>query len=1326
MPLSFAQQRLWFLHELDPSSGHYNMPAALEFHGELDLPGLQKALDFLVSRHETLRTTYRALGEQPVQLIQPAAPVTLRMVELPLAAADDGSLQRLLVEESARPFNLQNELMLRPVLYKLGPTRSVLLLNMHHIASDEWSLQVLVRELSVAYNAVRSGQEINLPALPIRYADYAQWQRKWLQGDPLKKQLNYWRTKLEGPISLLELPLDHARPAVQTYHGAWRRRVLPLSLQQELKSLAAQEGMTFFMLLLAAFKTLLWRYTQTEDILVGSPVAGRTRLETENLVGFFVNTLILRTRISAELTFLEFLRRVRETTLGAYAHQDLPFEKLVEDLHPGRDSRHAPFTTVLFSVQNEWSGNFKFAGVDARPLEVNNGTAKFDLTLFARDSAEGLVCSVEYNTDLFETETIDKLLGHFGQLLQGIAANPRQGLATLPLLTKEEERTVFEDWNRTGTEYPRQEGLARIFERQAKATPDKVAAIYETQKITYAVLNERANQLGRYLRKFQIGPDSLVGLMVERSVDMLTGMLGILKAGGAYVPLDLSYPKERLAFMLEDAGISVLLTQRKLLEELPTTDCRVICLDHDWESIENESLENLPANATGDNLAYVIYTSGSTGKPKGVPIPQRGVSRVVLNTNYLQLTAEDRVAQVSNASFDAATFEIWGALLNGGCLVGVTRDVALSPKDFARTLEDQKISTLFLTTALFNQLAVEAPGAYKGLKYLLFGGEAVDVRRVQDVLRDGPPQHLLHVYGPTESTTFATAFEVKQIAADSELVPIGRPIANTEAWVLDPQLQLLPAGVPGELYLGGDGLARGYFHRPDLTAEKFVPHPFRNAAGAFIYKTGDRVRQRADGNIEFLGRFDFQVKIRGFRIELGEIEAVLCAHPLIREAVVIATGTTDKRLVAYLVATREQLAASELRAYLVEKLPDYMIPAHFMYLEALPLTPNGKIDRKHLPEADASRPQLEKSYLAPRDPVERQLVRIWENVLGIHPVGTTDNFFDLGGHSLLAIRLFTQIEKTFAQKLPLASLFQAPTVEQLANLLRKGNDGASWSLLVEIQPKGAKPPIFWVHSLGGDGGGAFFYYRKLASLLGPDQPSYGIRSPREPFTSIEQMAKHYISAIKVFQPEGPYYLGGFCFGGNVAYEMARQLTESGEKVGFLALLESEPANVKKNSSVWNLEVLKSVAANVMHWVAGICSDGSGEFWTRVQRRTRRIQRKVAGLFEKGEAKQVALADRVDMSNYPKDYVKYAEAHWQALLHFAPKPYPGSAVLFRAQQQSITMMDPTLGWGGLIKGGLTVKTIPGTHEKMLEEPNVNILAKQFTSLLEARRQNEGRD
>jgi amino acid adenylation domain-containing protein len=1062
-PVSFAQQRLWFLDQLIPNNDIYNVPTVIRLTGSLNLTALEQTFNEIVRRHETLRTTFIVLDGQPLQAIAPSLTIPISVLNLQQLSADEREVEAksIVTAEIEHPFDLSSGPLLRVKLLVLSQTEHILLLNMHHIICDDWSIGVLIREMGALYAAFAQNQPSPLLELPLQYADFAHWQREWLQKEVLQTQLAYWRQQLNG-ISGLHLPTDKPRAAIQSYQGATQFLELPKNLTDALEKLSQQEGVTFFMTLLAAFQTLLYRYTHQEDIAVGSPIANRNRSEIEGLIGFFVNSLVLRTNLSDNPTFRELLGRVREVTLGAYSQQDLPFEKLVEELHPERNLSHHPLFQVVFSFQNSPMSALELPGLVPSLMNIDFKKTRFDLELHLWkcsedfrslwganwEYSEGIRGVMVYKTDLFDKATISWMLEHFKTLLSGIVINPDQRLANLPLLNKSELHQLLVDWNNTEADYPSDKCIHHLFEEQVQQHPDDIAVIFGNEQVTYQELNIRSNQLAQYLQKLGVSSEILVGISIPQSIEMIVGLLGILKAGGAYLPLDPSYPQERLKFMLEDAQVSILLTQENLLKHFQGFSNLIISIDKDWEFISKEKEDNPKSNLDSDNLAYVIYTSGSTGKPKGVAVPHKSVNRLVCNTNYIKLSSSDKIAQVSNTSFDAATFEIWGALLNGAQLIGISRDVMLSHDDFALELQQKHISILFLTTALFQQIARDVPEAFASLRCLLFGGETVDKRWVKKIIKHGKPKNLIHVYGPTENTTFSSYYYVEELPESVTSFPIGRPIQNTQIYILDTHLQPVPIGVMGELYIGGEGLAREYLHQTELTAEKFIPNIFSNKVKARLYKTGDLARYLPDGNIEFLGRIDNQVKIRGFRIELSEIEAVLSQHPAVRETVVIAGEDVpdDKYLVAYVVPNYEQIPLSEmqsfaslLRGFLKEKLPEYMMPRAYVVLESLPLTINGKVDRRALPMPDTI--TFNDQYVAPRSQIEELLAQIWAKVLGKEQIGVHDNFFELGGHSLLATQLISRIRDTFQIDVTVRNLFEAPTIEQLAKCI----DTMSWA-----------------------------------------------------------------------------------------------------------------------------------------------------------------------------------------------------------------------------------------------------------------------------------------
>lgn len=1318
-PLSSGQERLWFLDRLEPNSPLYNIPTALRLTGELNEEALRDALNEIVRRHEALRTTFASNEGAPVQKVNASSVVPFEVADLSKAAngSRDAEVRRRVREAANQPFDLSRDVMIRATLLKLGPQEHVLILVAHHIATDEWSLRVLFKELALLYEARVTGREMNLPALPIQYSDYAHWQHDLLKSPALNERLDYWRKQLDGCIPNLELPTDAPRNAAGSHRGGLAHHVVPAQTLEAIKTLSRRENATLFMTLLAAFDVLLHRYTRQDDILVGSPIAGRTRAETEELIGFFVNTLVFRAKMRDDISFTDLLQQVRETTLGAYAHQDLPFEKLVETLHPERSASGSPLVQVMFTFESGYVDEQLLPGLRVELMEVETGTAKFDLTLVAQEERGALKLIAEYDSDLYSGAMIQRLLGHFDNLLKSIAAQPEMHISKHDFLGEAEKKRLLVDWNNTQREYPRNASVSRLVEHWAATRPKSPAVSYGKTTLTYADLNARANQLAHKLQHLGLKRGEVVGVMMERSNEMAVAMLGIIKAGGGYLPLDPSYPQERLAFMISDSGARFLITQPGTAEVVTKHSAQVISLDEKFGAISRNAKENLEHTPDALDLANLIYTSGSTGTPKGVKIPHRGIIRLVRDTDYMEVAPTDVVTQTSSISFDAATWEIWTALINGAHLVGISKEELINPAAFQSKLKEKKVTIVFVTTALFNQLASEAPGVFEGLKYVFFGGEAADPKAVGSVLSNRGPHRLMHAYGPTETTVYATVHWVKDVPPNATTIPIGRPIANSTAYIVDNAGNLAPIGIPGELWLGGDGMALGYLNRPELTSERFISDKFSGHSEAKLYRSGDLARFREDGAIEFLGRVDTQVKVRGFRIELGEIEAALLKHPSVRKAAALAREDVpgEKRLVGY-VETSQKLDAAELKNLLKQTLPEFMVPAAFVLLEQMPLLPNGKVDRKSLPAPEWK--SSDRVFEAPVDALEQQIAKIWERVLGIQRIGATDNFFDLGGHSLLAVKLFAQFEKVFERKLPLATLFKAPTIRQLADFIRGEAKPQAWSTIVDIQPKGSKRPIFWIHSLGGDGGGGFFYYRRLASLLGEDQPSFGIRSPQEPFDKIESMAAYYIRALKEAQPQGPYQLGGFCFGGIVAYEMARQLEAAGDQVALLAILESGPPNLDKLRDHLPRSARFSIE-NVYENLRDFVSHPAHEQVAMVKRKARKVREKLVR--RNGEAANQpppALNELIDMSKYPKDYVKYAETHWKALESYVPGPYNGTVHLFRARKQPLRVTDPSLGWNVVAPGRVSIAVIPGTHESMVTDPNVQILADKIQETIRA--------
>jgi aspartate racemase len=1338
IPLSFAQERLWFLDQLEPGSAVYNVCQAVRLTGTLDLGVLEKALNEIVRRHEILRTNFFEKDGQPWQTIAPNRPAPLTVVDL--SGWRDGTAaeewQRCLHEESRRPFDLARDPLLRALLIRSAATEHTLMITMHHIVSDGWSVGILLRELAECYTSLCGGQKPELPELPIQYADYVLWERDTMRDAAIEKPLAYWREQLGGTLPVLELPFDRPRLAAAMSRGASQTVQLAKPLMQALKSLGQQEGATLFMTLLAAFQVLLHRWTGQEDIVVGSVVAGRRKVELERLIGFFVNTLVFRGDLTGNPTFRELLGRVREMSLRALANQDLPFEQLVQELRPDRAVSRNPLFQVMFVLQNAPMPPAELPRLTLEPIEVNTGTAKFDLTLSMIETPQGLRAALEYNADLFEPATIGRLLGCFVTLLESIATQPDQRIAGLALLTPAERHALLSGFNRTTSDYPRHATIPELFAEQAAQRPEAIALVCGERRFTYRELDVRSNRLAHWLRRAGVGPDTLVGVCLHRSAELIVALLGIAKAGGAYVSFDPTYPAERLAFMMTDTAARVVLTSEKLRDMVVAIHARqtragaspalqVKCLDADWAEFAQESGAPFASDVRAENLAYVSYTSGSTGQPKGVCVPHRGVVRLVKGTDFARFNADDVFLQFAPIAFDASTLEIWGALLNGAQLVVFPAGPA-SLEELGLAIEQQGITTLWLTAGLFHQMVEEQLDRLRNVRQLLAGGDVLSVTHVTRVLERLPQTQLINGYGPTENTTFTCCHRVTAPPLAGRSVPIGRPIANTQVYILDARQQPVPVGVAGELFTGGDGLARGYLNQPGLTAEKFVPHPFSDEPGARLYRTGDRARWLPDGSVEFLGRMDRQVKIRGFRVEPAEVEAVLAQHPAVKECAVIVRDEPagGKCLVAYLVAKETPAPASDAwRMFLEGKLPDYLVPSAFVSLDALPLTPNGKLDVAALPALDSTRPELQGQYVAPRDEVERQLAVIWEKILGVHPIGIHDRFFDLGGHSLLAVRMVAQLEKQFGKKLRVASIFQHRTIEQLAPLLRSSETNHTpVGSIVEIQGHGSRPPVYLVHGVGG---GMFWGYSNLARHVGTTQPIYAFKSrgldglPEWP--TIEEMARHYLADLRAQRPQGPYLLGGYCFGGVVAYEMARQLQAQGEKVALLALMNCSPPNTAYertdgwHSVRWQIGFLR----NLSYLLGCFLFRWTGRERTEFIRWKLRLLRKraAAGAGHNGEIAVTDVDEMVNLAAYSEEQRRLWQTHVNALKQYQPQPYDGHVTLFRTRGHALLCsFDPDYGWGELARGGVTLRIMPGGHGSILDEPHVRTVAREFDQCL----------
>jgi amino acid adenylation domain-containing protein len=1053
-PASFGQESLWVHDRLEPGSAVYNVPVGLRLRGSLALAVLQNALDGLVDRHEALRTTFGTVDGHLRQFIASRASIPLQQVSVEDASESD-RLRRavdLASEEARRPFDLERGPLVRVTLLTLDPTDHVLVLVLHHSICDGRSIMILLHELGVLYSSGLKGRSVSLPPLPIQYSDFAQWQREQLTKSRLAPHLDFWKQQLAGAPPLLNLPTDRPRPAVQSYRGAHIPFRYDREFVERLRALSRRYGCTLFMTLMAGLQVLLARYLRPEerDVVVGFPIAGRTRRETEGIVGFFVNTLVVRTDLSDNPTFHVLLSRVRHAAVTAYAHQDLPFERLVAALNPERSLSHAPVFQVVLALHEDVP-EVPLSGLDASIISLHSGTAKFDLSVqLDSDSEGGLTGLVEYATDLFDQCTVERMVGHFRKLLEAAAQEPDQRVEQIPLITESERHQLLVEWNDTHMDYPRDKTLSQLFEEQVARAPEAVALVYEGQSLTYGELNVRANRLANYLQQQGVGPDVLVGICVERSIEMVVGLFGILKAGGAYVPLDPDYPSQRLIYMLGDARTPVLLTQQHLLERIPEQGAAVICLDRDWSLIERQSGERPETRISPDGLAYMIYTSGSTGKPKGALNTHQGIcNRLLWMQQEYQLTPADVILQKTPFSFDVSVWEFFWPLITGARLAIAIPGGHKDPAYLIRTIKDQRITVMHFVPSMLRAF-LEASGVEecRSLRHVICSGEALSYE-IQEQFFSRLSAQLHNLYGPTEAAVDVTYWECRR-ESDRRIVPIGRPVANTQIYILDTNLQPVPIGVPGELHIGGVQVGRGYHNRPELTAEKFIADPFSDDRAGKLYKTGDLVRYLPDGNIEYLGRLDFQVKLRGFRIELGEIEAALEKHESVSQAVVMVREDRpgNKYLTAYVIPSPgRSTAAAELQQHLRGTLPNYMVPQYVMVLERFPLTPNGKIDRRQLTAPDRGQAGDETAFLRPRTPTEAKIAEVFAEVLQVPQVSVHDNFFDLGGDSLSAINVVIEIQQIFGVDLQLHVLFTSPTVELLADRISEAKGPAQIEVL---------------------------------------------------------------------------------------------------------------------------------------------------------------------------------------------------------------------------------------------------------------------------------------
>lgn len=1299
LPLSFGQRRLWFLDQLEPGSSFYNVALKWRLRGELDVEALEAALREISARHEVLRTVYGVTDGEPVQLILPAGSVPVAVTDL--SGEPEARVKSWVAEESNRSFDLARGPVFRASLATLSEQEHVLVLNTHHIATDGWSFGVLRGELSALYEAFSAGEPNPLPALPLQYADYAVWQRRTLAGESLERQLSYWREQLKGAPASIELPTDKARPAVQTYRGSSRTRLIPVELVERLKTLSREQSATLYMTLLAGFNVLLSRYSGQTDIVVGSAIAGRTHRDTERLVGLFVNSLALRTDLSGDPGFVELLKRVRAVTVGAYSHQDVPFERLVEELNPVRDSSRSPLYQVMLVLQNLPAQQARMSGIEISGFGSASETSQMDLLLNLVEGERGITATIIYNTDLYEAGTIERMLGHYEHVLASVAQNPSLRVTEVPLLTAAELLELTSGVNRNAAPYPEDKTLHELISAHAVATPGATAVLFADERLTYGELEQRSNRLARHLAGLGIQRGDRVGVYLERSLDLMISLIAVQKTGAAYVPLDPHYPAKRVESILEDAGVKTLLTVSSLQEKLPANAGLPVLLDTEAAKIASHSSDSFASPAEPDDLVYIIFTSGSTGRPKGVEIRHRSVVNLMASMQaLLAMTDKDVFPALASVGFDMSVPELYLPLATGGTLALGEAHLAGNGEELARFLRRHSATIVHATPTTW-MLLLDAGFTAQGLKRCI-GAEPLPQRVFERLMEAAPGTPLSNFYGPTETTVWST---VQRFTSATEPVTVGRALANQQVYVLDPAGNVCPVGVPGEITIAGTGVARGYCDRPDLTAEKFIPNPF---GAGLMYRTSDVGRWTKNGTIEHLGRADHQVKLRGFRIELGEIEAVLTTVPGIREAVAVAREDTpgDKRLVAYLVSD-QPIDGSVLRARLKESLPDYMVPSAFVELDRMPLTPNGKVDRLHLP-APLGDTQQDHQGHEPRTYMETLLAEIWKDILRVQYVNTRDDFFELGGHSLLAAAMINKLSETLGYRVRLSALFEAPTLGALALAAEnQGIDQDQVTAIVPIHRTGWKPALFCVSRPNVNSLGFIFLARSLSGGL----PVYGLQSNMvndgvlAPFTQeeYEEKAAEYVAEMRAIQPEGPYFLTGFCEGAHIAFEMARQLEAMGLEVAKLFILD-----------VWPVENTVDRNRFMLY-----------KYFRVFKRHLQAIRRRRLPA-EVRQRQDMLLATRKQFidSKLLADpearrlLTKRIESRYWPGKEFAPTIYNGDVVVFRvAKQLFYRVRDESLGWASRVTGKVEIVRVPGTHGLILREPGVSVVARELEARID---------
>jgi len=1283
--LSPAQRRLWVLEQLHPGAGD-NVTLGLRWARQIDQAGLEAAWDEVLRRHDILRAEFHLLDGVPTQAVSDASAKILSVDLQHLSENErEARLLRIAAQEAERPFDLARGPLLRATYARLSETAHALLVVAHRIVCDGASLRLLLNEVQSCYEVRASGRSVVPAEVPKQYHEVA-------CQEICASDLSYWTKQLSGAASIVDLPTDRPRPAVQSFRGDHQRILLEETLIQRLRNLGQQHGTNLFAVLFAGFNALLCRHANQEDLIVGTRVPGRHRPDCQRVIGPLENMLALRTNLAGDPSFAELLLRVRDVPKEAFAHQDVPFEAILAELRLERDMSRHPLFQIAFDMTVTRDHDL---GSGVTLLEIDRQKTQFDLSVDLREVGGTVEAGFRYNADLFDSSTISRMTEHFRILLEAAADDPGIAISRLPLLSEAERHQIVIEWNDTQVDYPRNTPLHKLIEEQVERTPDSLALVYESERLTYRQVNDRANQLAHYLQKRGVGPDILVGVCAERSVELVIALLASIKAGGAYVPLDPEYPKERLAAMLSDSNPPVILTQAHWKDHLPAESRNVFCVDLDWPSLQAESLENLPATVSGENLAYAIYTSGSTGMPKGVPNVHKGiVNRLLWMQDMYRLTSGDRVLQKTPFSFDVSVWEFFWPLLTGATLVVAQPGGHRDPAYLVNLIAEQGITTLHFVPSMLS-IFLESPGLERcsSVRRVFASGEALPLE-LQQRFFERMQSELHNLYGPTEAAVDVTYWKCQGDNRQS-VVPIGRPVANTQIYILDQHLQPTPIGVPGELHIGGIQLARGYLNRTDLTAQTFIPDPFSEACGARLYKTGDLARFLADGNIEYLGRTDFQVKLRGLRIELGEIEAVLDRCENVVQAVVTMREDTpgDKRLVAYLIAAPEKEPQVEtLRRELNDRLPEYMEPSRFVFVKSFPMTTSGKVDRKALPAPPTERDD-KFAIVAPRNEVEATLVSLFAKVLGLTTVGVTDNFFDLGGHSLLAGRLLAQVYAATGKQIPLSAMFRSATVESLAKLITCESDARHDPVVMEIQHGDARRlPFFAIVPPGEESIG----YAMLARHMGPQQTVYKIEGHapvtrgQRPYTEGEMQALtgEYLAAMRSVQPRGPYCLGGFCDGTHIAEQIVLKLESQGEEVGLFAIFDTWVLQHSQNPLLWRIYYYSQRMKDIRRLSIS----------ERLTSYRRTASNKVQSFIG-------AASSRTD----------WKQAYWPE--NFKAVQFRAPVILFKRPKQPFYYVnDPQMGWGARSRSGVQIHEVDFHHAEILREPQVRVFGQQLSECL----------